>query len=85
MFEVEEFKAEIEKSQMELFAGAGFEVGYYGNQHKRSQSNWEWYQSAPDSQTRGVRYYPAVFFYEEDTAKVVELGVNPNSIAPVGH
>lgn len=84
MFEVE-FKAEIQEAQMQEFAEAGFEIGYYGNQHKRSPENYQWYMNASNNQTRGIRYYPAVFFMKEDTAKVLELGVNPNSIAPVGH
>jgi|GEM_PF-5182677 len=76
-----EYKAEIEKT--ENFKAAGFEVGFYGNQHKRSIENWKWYQSTPDSRTRGIRYYPAVFFHKEDCDRIASMG--GKNIAPVGH
>jgi hypothetical protein len=78
-----QYKAEIEQTETENFKAAGFEVGYYGNQHKRSFENWEWYQSAPSSQTRGIRYYPAVFFREEHREKVEAMG--GKNIALIGH
>ena len=78
-----EYKAEIEQTEKAKFKAAGFEVGYYGNQHKRSFQNWEWYQSAPSSQTRGIRYYPAVFFFKEHREKVEAMG--GKNIALIGH
>ena len=77
------YKAEIETEQVANFKAAGFEVGFYGNQHKRSFENWEWYQSAPSSQTRGIRYYPAVFFFKEHREKVEAMG--GKNIALIGH
>ena len=77
------FKAEIEEIEMENFKALGFEVGYYGNGYKRNLANWEWYQSAPESTTRGVRYYFAVFFHEKEREIISSMG--GKNIAPIGN